>query len=168
MRSPCSAWKSAVGPFILLALAVPALSLPHAAAYDIKPLTDEQAEEYGLDASFYKKCTMVQNILIATSDRVSDHAHAEAAYQFDMIMKRLDPAVAQRVRDRMVLCILIGHEEFTSDVPQFTSDKTGEELDYYNKYWKDYWQRLRDKHVTTDVRVTHRRCPARRLPTTYG
>ena len=132
MRSPCSACKSAVGPFILLAIAAAAFSLPHAAAYEIKPLTDEQAEQYQLDTSFYKKCTMVQDILIATSEHVSDYAHREAAYQFDMIVKRIDPAVAQRAGDRKVLCILIGHEELTSDVPQFTTDKTGKELDYYN------------------------------------
>ena len=130
MRSPNSACKSAVGLFVLLAIAT--VTPSHAAACEIKPPTDEQAEEYGLDAAFYKKCTMVQDILIATSDRVSDDAHREAAYQFDMIMRRIDPAVAKRVRERNVLCILIGHKELTSDMPQFASDKTGEELDYYN------------------------------------
>jgi hypothetical protein len=103
-----------------------------AAAYEIKPPTDQQADEYKLNLSFYKKCTSVQDILIATSARVSDDALREAAYQFDMIMKSIDPQVAQRIRNRKVLCILIGHEEFTSDLPQFTSDKTGKELDFYN------------------------------------
>jgi len=115
-----------------LVASLPGFSLPRAAAYEIKALTDKQAEEYQLDTSFYKKCTVVQDILIATSERVSDDAHREAAYQFDMIMKRIDPAVAQRVRNRKVLCILIGHEEFTSDMPQFTTDKKGKELDFYN------------------------------------
>jgi len=60
-----------------------------------------------------------------------------------MIMKSIDPQVAQRIRDRKVLCILIGHEELTSNLPQFTTDKTGEELDFYNwrqrgfLSWKD-------------------------------
>jgi len=131
MRSPCFVGKFVVGSFILLAITAAAFGSPDAAC-EVKPLTDEQAQEYHLDASFYKKCTMVQGILIATSERVSDFAHLEAAYLFDAIMKRIDPPVAQRIRDREPLCILIGHEELTSDVPQFTTDKTGEELDFYN------------------------------------
>ena len=31
-----------------------------------------------------------------------------------------------------MLCILVAHDELTSDVPQFKSDKTGHELDFYN------------------------------------
>ncbi|NQU21032.1 MAG: hypothetical protein HQ567_07085 [Candidatus Nealsonbacteria bacterium] len=132
MRSPCLASKSVVRSFILAAIVATAPSSSAIAAGEIKPPTDAQAKEYELDASFYKKCTMVQGILIATSDRVSDHTHREAAYQFDAIMKRIDPQVAQRVRDRKVLCILIGHSELTSEIPQFTTDKTGKELDFYN------------------------------------
>jgi len=100
--------------------------------YQVSPVNKKQAEAYELDTSFYTKGTLVQGIFIATSPRVSDHAHREAAYQFDMLMRTLDPRVAQRIRDRKVLCILIGHKEFTSDLPQFGSDKKGEELDFYN------------------------------------
>jgi len=133
MRSRCFVYRSFVGLLIPLAIAVSALgSAGAAASCDIKPPTAEQAKEYQLDTSFYKKCTMVQGILIATSERVSDYAHREAAYQFDMIMKRIDPQVAQRIRDRKVLCIIIGCKELTSDVPQFATDKTGKELDFYN------------------------------------
>ena len=131
MRTPFSACKSALRLFTLLVITASALSESDA-AHDIKPLTDEQAKEYQLDASFYKKCTMVQDVLIATSQRVSDHAHLEAAYQFDMIVKSIDPQIAQRIRDRKVLCLLIGYKEMTSDLPQFTSDKTGKDLDFYN------------------------------------
>ncbi len=120
-----------VAPLVAM-VAASAFGAPGAAAAQIKPPTDEQAKEYKLDTSFYKKCTLVQNILIATSDRVSDHAHREAAYQFDMILKDINPKIAQRIRDRKVLCILIGHKEFTSDLPQFTTKKTGKELDFYN------------------------------------
>lgn len=103
-----------------------------AATDSVNALTAEQAAEYKLDTSFYTKCTVVQDILIASSDRVSDHAHRETAYQFDMVMKSIAPPVAQRIRDRKVLCLLIGHDEFTSDLPQFKTDKTGKELDFYN------------------------------------
>jgi hypothetical protein len=100
--------------------------------YVVKPLSDEQAVEYKLDQSFYKKCTLVQQILIATSDKVSDYAHLETAYLFDQIMGSIDPQVAGRIREQQVLCILVAHDEFTSEVPQFKSDKTGKELDFYN------------------------------------
>ena len=102
------------------------------APYKITAPSKAQTEQYKLDPSYYKKCTLVQGILIATSDRVSDYAHFESAYLFETIMKHIAPQVAQRIRDRKVLCILIGHDEFTSDVPQFTTDKKGKELDFYN------------------------------------
>ena len=101
-------------------------------AYQVKPLTDAQAAEYKLDLSFYKKGTEVQEILIATSEKVSDFAHLETAYLFDRIMGGIDPEVAGRIRQQKVLCILVAHDEFTSEVPQFKSDKTGKELDFYN------------------------------------
>ena len=90
------------------------------------------AEAYGLDPGFYKKVTWVEDILIATSERVSDLAHRETAYQFEMVMKRVRKPIAKRIRKKQVLCILIGHSEFTSQLPQFGTDKTGKELDFYN------------------------------------
>ena len=123
--------KPVVWTFTLLAIAHSSFSAPDA-AFQIQPLSEDQAGEYKLDASFYKKCTQVQDILIASSDRVSDHAHLETAYLFDRIMKEMNPQVARRIRDRKVLCLLIGHAELLSALPQFASDKTGEELDFYN------------------------------------
>ncbi|MBT3198721.1 MAG: hypothetical protein HN350_02295, partial [Phycisphaerales bacterium] len=113
------------------ALLTIAASAP-AAEYKIAPLTKANAEKYKLDTNFYKKSAMVQNILIATSTKVSDHAIAETAYQFDMLMKNINKKVAQRIRDREVLCLLIGHNEMTSDLPQYASTKTGKDLDFYN------------------------------------
>jgi hypothetical protein len=49
-----------------------------------------------------------------------------------MIMSCINPRVAQRIRDRKPVCILIGHRELTSEMPQFATDKTGKELDFYN------------------------------------
>jgi len=102
------------------------------AAPQVKPLTDAQVKEYKLDRAFYKKGTLVQDILIATSNEVSDFAHLETAYLFDMMMKSIKPAIAERIRQQKVLCVLVGHQEFTSDVPQFKTNKTGKELDFYN------------------------------------
>lgn len=116
----------------LLAFASLLLATTPLLANDVLPVTTDQAEEYNLDTTFYKKATLVQDILIATSANVSDLTHLEAAYQFDQVMRNINPAVAQRIRDKKVLCILIGHSELTSGVPQFASDKTGKELDFYN------------------------------------
>ncbi|MCH7729570.1 MAG: hypothetical protein IH991_24295, partial [Planctomycetes bacterium] len=130
MRSPYPICKSV----LLLCLILSAIPSLAADAFETKELSKEQAKEFKLDGSFYKKSTLVQNILIASSDRVSNHAHLETAFQFDMIMKSIAAPVAQRIRDRKkkVLCILIGHDEFTSDLPQFKTNKTGKELDFYN------------------------------------
>lgn len=103
-----------------------------AEAYDLKPITDAQATEYKLEPTFYKKGILVQEILIATSKEVSDFTLLEAAYQFDMVMKTLKPEVASRIRARKVLCVLVGKDELTSDMPQFKSELTGPELDFYN------------------------------------
>ena len=109
-----------------------ALPLMTAAEFAVKPLTEEQAREYKLDTGFYKKATEVQGILIVTSGRVADVAHHETAYQFDMLMRSLKPEIAERIRKKRVLCLLIGHNELTSQLPQFATDKIGKELDFYN------------------------------------
>ena len=88
-----------------------------------------------MEPSFYKKCTRVQEILIATSDRVPDLVHREAAYLFNQVMSDIKPQIARRIRDQKVLCILVGHAEMVSDLPQYASDKTGKELDFYN--WRN-------------------------------
>ena len=113
-------------------LAVTAVQPARAGDYSVIPLREAQAAEYDLDLTFYKKATEVEGILIATSEKVSDLAHLEAAYQFGMIMRRISKPIAQRIREKKVLCILIGHKELTSQLPQFQTKKTGKELDFYN------------------------------------
>ncbi|MGB0766530.1 MAG: hypothetical protein ACPGYV_02335 [Phycisphaeraceae bacterium] len=101
-------------------------------ALTVVPPTAEQIDYYDLDPGFYTKSLLVQNILVATSANVSDYALKESAYLFDKMMSSIDPAVAQRVRDQRVLCLLIGATEEVSELPQFVTDKTGEALDFYN------------------------------------
>jgi hypothetical protein len=116
----------------MLAAASPSAA---AAAFQVTPVTAEQAAEYKLDPAFYKKCTLVQEILIATSEKVPDVVHLEAAYLFDKVMSGIKPLVAQRIRDKKVLCVLVGQAEMVSEMPQYASDKTGKELDFYN--WRN-------------------------------
>jgi len=106
-----------------------------APTYTIQPPTDEQAAYYGLDPAFYTKTILVQDILIAASDQLSDFAIKESAYLFDQIMSSIDPDVAQRVREKKLLCLLIASSEQITDLPQYHSDLTGEELDFYN--WRN-------------------------------
>ncbi len=101
-------------------------------AYEVTPISEAQSTEYKLEPTFYKKGILAQDILIATSQKVSDFTLLEAAYQFDQVMKTVKPDVAKRIRERKVLCVLVGKDELTSDMPQFKSDKTGRELDFYN------------------------------------
>ena len=125
--------RSRLCAFALITFAFAAAAPARAeVAFSVKAVTPEQAAEYKLDSAFFKKATLVQNILIATSDKVSDFTHRESAYQFDMVMKSIAPEVAERIRKKKVLCVLVAHNELTSDVPMFASDKTGKELDFYN------------------------------------
>ena len=121
------------------------LATDAADGYQVGTLSVQQAEEYGLDQSFYKKCTVAEDVLIATSEHVSDLAHREAAYQFGMIMKSINSDVATRIRAAKVLCILIGHDELTSDVPQFASNKKGKELDFYNWRQRGFLTRIKGR-----------------------
>ena len=118
------------------------ISLPIQAAYQVKPLTEVQAREYKLDAGFYKKATDGQDILIVTSGKVADRAHHETAYQFDMLMRNIKPQIAEAIRKKRVLCLLIGHNEFTSQLPQFTTNKKGEDLDFYNWRQRGFLTRI--------------------------
>jgi len=117
------------------------------AAYEVKPLSKKITDEYKLDPAFFKKGTMVQDILIATSVKVTDFTHLEAAYLFDRMMADLKPEIAQRIRDKKVLCILVAHDELTSDVPQFKSDKTGKELDFYNWRQRGFLTKVDGRYV---------------------
>lgn len=121
---------------VLACLFCPVSSLVAAApAIQIHPVSVEEATEYKLDTSFYKKATLAQDILIVTSDKVPNVTHLEAAYQFDKVMSCIRPDIAQRIRDKKVLCVLVGQAELVSNLPQFGSDKTGKELDFYN--WRN-------------------------------
>lgn len=134
--------------FLLGALVlVPVFGLPVASAQEVKPLTEEQMNEYDLAPAFYKKATLVEGILIATSGKVSDFTHLEAAYLFGKIMKSIEPKVAERIRSAKVLCVLVAHNEVTSDVPQFSFDKTGEELAFYNWRQRGFLTKLKDRPV---------------------
>ncbi len=132
---------------LLLALFV-LPSVSHSATFEVKPLTEEQAKEYTLDLEFYKKGTLVQNILIVTSGKVPDVTHHEAAYLFDQLLSICKPEIAQRVRDRRVLCIIVGHDEQVSDLPQYKSDKTGKDLDFYNWRNRGFLEMNKNGHPT--------------------
>ncbi|MFK7789126.1 MAG: hypothetical protein AB8C95_06460 [Phycisphaeraceae bacterium] len=139
---------------MLVCLFLLTLCLPTLAAektFTVAPPTAEQIDFYDLDSDFYTKSILVQDILIATSDNVSDYALKESAYLFDKMMASINQDVAQRVRDQRVLCLLIGATEQISELPQFKTDKTGEALDFYN------W---RKRGFLTRLTINKRRQPA--------
>jgi len=129
------------------ALAISSALVCMAAAHEVKPLSKELAAEYKLDPDFFRKSTMVQDILIATSAKVTDFTHLEAAYLFDRMMTDLKPDIAKRIRDQKVLCILLAHDELTSAVPQFKSELKGKELDFYNWRQRGFLDKVDDRYV---------------------
>ncbi len=132
---------------ISAALALSAALVCMVSAHEVKPLSAEQAAEYKLDTTFFKKATMAEGILIATSAKVTDYTHLEAAYLFGKVMTDLRPDIAQRIRDNKVLCILLAHDELTSDVPQFKSELKGKELDFYNWRQRGFLDKVDDRYV---------------------
>jgi hypothetical protein len=129
---------------ILVVIALFPLAL---SGHEVKPLSESVSKEYNLDPSFYTKTTLVQDILIATSKRVSDTTHLETAYLFDRMIKDLKPSISQRIREAKVLCLLVGHDELTSDLPQFKSEKTGKDLDFYNWRQRGFLTKKNDRFV---------------------
>lgn len=113
----------------------------------VQPLTAAQAAEYDLDAGFFKKATVVHGMLIATSERVADVAILETAWIFDRMMEHVTPEVAGRVRDRKVLCIIAAHDEVTSQIPPFRTDKTGDELAFYNWRQRGFLRNIGERMV---------------------
>ena len=85
---------------LFVAAAITATGLAATPAHEVKPLSGDLATEYKLDPAFYQKSAWVQDILIATSKRVSDYTILEAAYQFEMVMETIKPEVAKRIRER--------------------------------------------------------------------
>ena len=119
----------------------------NAAPHKVEALSEELAKEYDLDLSFYAKSTKVQGILIATSKKVTDTTHLEAAYLFDRMMSELKKPIADRIRKKNVLCLIVAHDELTSDLPQFKQDKTGDELDFYNWRSRGFLTKVKGRYV---------------------
>lgn len=130
----------------LLILALLFTSLP-SFSQEVKALTPEIAKEYDLDPKFYAKTTLVHDILVATSKHIPDVTHKETAYLFDKMMRDLRPDIAKRIREQKVLCLLVGHKELTSDLPEFKSDKTGKELDFYNWRQRGFLTKVKGRYV---------------------
>ena len=63
------------------------------------------------------------------------------------MMKDINPDVADRIRSRKVLCILVGKDELTSQIPQFVSDKTGKDLDFYNWRQRGFLRYIKGRPV---------------------
>ncbi len=146
MRLPASTFRALL--YLLTLFLCPSLSIRAAdEATAVACLSPQQAREYKLDATFFRKCLLAEEILIATSEHVSDFTILEAAYQFRMVMKTVTPEVARRIRDQKVLCVLLAHNELTSRVPLFATDKTGKELDFYNWRQRGFLTTVDDRQV---------------------
>jgi len=131
--------------FLMLALLLPSPARAdeeQGKDFTLSAPSEKDCEYFGLDPAFYTKSIRVQDIFITSSAKVNDYALKESAYLFEKLMSSLDPAVAQRIRDKKVLCIVLGATEQLSEMPQFATQKTGEELDYYNWRGRGFLRRI--------------------------
>ena len=74
-------------------------------------------EALELDA-FYKKYIHASGYPIVSSGAVNDYALKEAAFLVDMMLKKR-PDIRQAMIDSGSRMIVIGHNEFTSDIPEY-------------------------------------------------
>ena len=73
-------------PLFILIISILLFASCRSVDYEVGSLSEADSKEYHLDPNFYKKVTKVQDILIASSAEVSDHAHKETAYLFDKMI----------------------------------------------------------------------------------
>jgi len=66
---------------------------------------------------FYKKHVSAGGLLIASSEKVSDHALAEAAYLIGKILAGRDDILAALIRNRVYVGVM-AVDEFTTDIPE--------------------------------------------------
>ncbi|WP_206028745.1 FAD-dependent oxidoreductase [Thalassoroseus pseudoceratinae] len=105
------------------------------AVQDAEKTTNQESTSYPVTAppaelklpKFYQKYVSANGFPIVSSDQVNDYALKEAAYLADLLLaKRPD------VRDAMInggsRLVVIAHDEFTTDVPEYAHMKP-----------KDYW-----------------------------
>jgi arylsulfatase A-like enzyme len=82
--------------------------------------------ELGVDP-FYKKYTSVRGYPIVASEKVSDYALKEAAFLIGMMTAKRPDVLEMMIASGSRMCIL-GHNEYTTDLPEFAHFKP-----------KDYW-----------------------------
>ncbi len=90
------------------------------------PATDDQATDYQVTTipdsmkldPFYKKYIHASGYPIVSSGEVNDYALKEAAFLVDMMLKKR-PDIRQAMVDSGSRMIVIGHNEFTSDIPEY-------------------------------------------------
>lgn len=109
--------------FIVVAAIVAALgSVAHAELY---PVTKPPAELKL--PSFYTKFVSASGYPIVSSEKVNDYALKEAAYLVDMMLAKR-PDVRKAMIDSGSRMIVIAHNEFTTDIPEYRRMKP-----------KDFW-----------------------------
>lgn len=108
--------------------------------HSVKPISEIEARDYQLDSQFFRKTTQAAGILIASSNRVSDIAFQEAAHRIARIMEGMATPVAKKIHQGKVRCVLLGRDELTSDLPQFATDKKGDDLDLYHRKNREFFR----------------------------
>jgi hypothetical protein len=102
--------------FLLLPLALLALVPLRADEPDRYPVTAPPAE-LNLDP-FYKKYVSASGYPIVSSEKVNDYALREAAYLVDMLLAKRPDVRAAMIASGSRL-IVIAHDEFTTDIPEY-------------------------------------------------
>ena len=112
--------------FVLVSLLVTSVSAADPDVGSSRYAVTGVPKSLGLDP-FYKKYTEAGGYPIVASGNVSDFALKEAAYLVDLMLARR-PDVRKAMIDSGSRLIVIGHNEFTTDIPEYARMKP-----------KDFW-----------------------------
>ena len=97
----------------------------------------EPADKDGVPA-FYSQRVSAHGFPIVASARVNPYALKEAAYLVDMMLAKRPDVREAMIKSGARMCIM-AHDEFTTDLPEFTRMAAGKMKDFPGVTAKDYW-----------------------------
>jgi hypothetical protein len=120
--------------FLLLALA----GAPGLSAQPPQPWTPRTPPAEAQVPGFYTKYVSTGGYPIVAAAAVSDYALAEAAYLVDLLLGDRPDVRKAMIESGSRLCIL-GHDQFTTDLPEFAWLGKRPHADFAELSGKDYW-----------------------------
>ena len=103
----------------------------------IQAVRFEPAGKNGVPA-FYTQHVSAKGFPIVASEKVDPHALEEAAYLVNMMLAERPDVRQAMIKSGARMCVM-AHDEYTTDLPEFSRMAIGDKEDYPGLTRKDYW-----------------------------